>query len=188
MNDLAQLNFLKSQDLLPSNVFLDFGCGQLDGGIPIVEYLDEGNYFGTDVRIRILVDGQRNMKAAGLKKKKKPNFVHLDTYEALPFSDRFDFIWAFSVLTHLNDHQIQKALNFAAQWLKIDGHFLANVTKGEAKDGDWEGFPKVSRSVHFYEEKAKVAGLKMKNLGRLSELGFDHTDDQEIMLSFCKEI
>lgn len=184
MNDQAQLNFLKSQNLLPEHVFLDFDSGE-QGGVSIVEYLNEGNYFGIDTRIRILVDGQRNMKAAGLRSK-NPHFIHMDTYEALPFSERFDVIGAFSVFTHFNDHQAEKALNFIGSWLKINGKFYANVNIGQSSAQESEGLTKSYRPQAFYEEIANKTDLQMTVLGRLNDLGFDNSAE-EIMLSFCKE-
>ena len=41
-----QIAFLKERGLVPSSQLLEIGCGPLTGGIPIIEYLEPGNYVG----------------------------------------------------------------------------------------------------------------------------------------------
>ena len=48
-----QMGFLLNHGLSPSDHFLDVGCGTLRGGIPIIEYLDPGNYTGFDVEMSL---------------------------------------------------------------------------------------------------------------------------------------
>src|SRR5437667_11948751 len=49
-----QMALLKEQGLIPSHKFLEIGCGPLTGGIPIIEYLEPGNYIGIDIRSSVL--------------------------------------------------------------------------------------------------------------------------------------
>lgn len=52
-----QNDFLKSHGLLPHNKFVDIGCGVLRGGLPLIAYLDTGNYVGIDIRKQSLSIG-----------------------------------------------------------------------------------------------------------------------------------
>jgi len=40
-----QINFLRKMGLKTHHQVLDIGCGPLRGGIPLIRYLDAGNYF-----------------------------------------------------------------------------------------------------------------------------------------------
>lgn len=52
-----QLEFLIRQGLKPSDKLLDIGCGSLRLGVKAVPYLDEGNYWGTDLNESLLSTG-----------------------------------------------------------------------------------------------------------------------------------
>ena len=56
-----QINFLKSHGLSPDKTLLDLGCGTLQGGIPIIDYLDVGHYFGIDVRSRVILKAHEEL-------------------------------------------------------------------------------------------------------------------------------
>ena len=52
-----QIKFLTDMDLKPDHYLLDLGCGTLRGGIPIIEYLEIGHYFGfTEEELRKYLD------------------------------------------------------------------------------------------------------------------------------------
>lgn len=44
-----QIDFLKSEGLLPAHRLLDIGCGTLRGGRHFIGYLDAGRYTGTEL-------------------------------------------------------------------------------------------------------------------------------------------
>ena len=56
-----QITSLKSLGLQPRHVFLDLGCGTLRGGIPIIDYLETGNYWGVDVRSKVLSEARNEL-------------------------------------------------------------------------------------------------------------------------------
>src|SRR4030095_1595155 len=107
----------------------------------------------------------------------------------LTLPDRFDFIWCFSVLIHMEDAIATEALAFAARHLADAGALLAHVNVGVAPEGDWEGFPVVTRPLDFYAGLAARAGLRMTPLGTLRELGHvsgNAAADAQIMLRFAR--
>lgn len=46
-----QFQFLLDQGLQKTDKLMDIGCGTLRGGIPMIEYLNIGNYYGMDLRV-----------------------------------------------------------------------------------------------------------------------------------------
>src|SRR5437868_3523477 len=43
-----QFEILKRQGCMPDSKVLEIGCGCLNAGIPIIKYLERGNYVGID--------------------------------------------------------------------------------------------------------------------------------------------
>jgi SAM-dependent methyltransferase len=165
-----QIDFLVRSGLQPSSSLLDLGCGTLRGGIPLIEFLDEGRYAGVDVRPDAMVEALRELADHGLASK-RPNLLCVRDLGQLRLRDEYDVVWAFSVLIHLADEQLADALSFVSSHLRPGGQLLANVNLGEAADGRWEGFPVVRRSLGFYRDAAGARGLDVEDLGTLASLG-----------------
>jgi SAM-dependent methyltransferase len=183
-----QIAFLKQQGLKPNHFLLDFGCGVLRGGIPLIAYLDQGRYYGHEVRPAVLEEGRKALAEAGLGYK-SPTLASGELRD-WHLSESFDFVWAFSVLIHLSDGILEESLGWIAAHLRPGGRLLANVNLDPHTDGEWQGFPVVCRSLEFYGDAAKRCGLRVKSLGRLASLGHvtgSRGQDSQTMLEFSVE-
>lgn len=183
-----QINFLKSMGLAKSNTLLDFGCGTLRGGIPIIEYLDIGNYTGIDVREVVLDEGRKELEEEGLEHK-SPKLIHFENIRDLDIEKEFDVIFAFAVLGHLDHDQLQHSLDFVRKHLSNTGRFFANVHLGSKPDGVWQGFPVISRSFKYYKDISSKSGLTIKRLGTLSDFGHPYSNgkpENKVMLEFTR--
>jgi cyclopropane fatty-acyl-phospholipid synthase-like methyltransferase len=165
-----QINFLQEVGLKPNHKLLDFGCGTLRGGLPLVDYLEPGNYYGLDVRIETLKEACNELEESGLEEK-MPTLVNCHDLSSLILTGGFDFIWAFSVLIHLADTKLEEFLSFAARNLKPDGKIFANVIYGEKSDGCWRIFPLVARTQTFYQNTFLKYGLTICDMGALRDFG-----------------
>lgn len=165
-----QIKFLRDMSLLPGHHLCEIGCGTLRGGIPIIRYLEEGHYCGIEVRESALNEARRELEEAGLEDKAPTLVISQDTSQ-ISLDKRFDFIWAFSVLFHMNDETLKNALSFVKKHLKDNGVFYANVNIGEKAEGNWQGFPVVSRSFEFYESVCAKMDLTPTDIGNLRDLG-----------------
>jgi len=171
MKRAFQISFLRSVGLTPDHYLLDLGCGTLRGGIPIIEYLEPGHYYGVESRAHVLAEGQQELVESGLQDR-LPQLFHFNHLRDRDLGRCFDVVWAFSVLIHLTDEILDEALEFVKRHLASDGTFYANVNIGDAcQDGSWEVFPRVHRSVKFYEQAFLNAGLSLRFMGSLRELG-----------------
>jgi SAM-dependent methyltransferase len=183
-----QAKFLIGHGLRPSDYLLDFGCGTLRGGIPLIRYLDAGHYYGIEVRTEVLDEALRELDESGLQHKQP---VLVSDPSALDLKERFTFAWAFSVLFHLRDEILDETVSLVANSLGKGGVFYANVNIGDAPEGHWADFPVVHRSLDFYQTAASRNQLRLRSLGTLEELGHhsgDPSHDKQIMLEFRKAV
>jgi len=184
-----QINFLKGQGLKPNQKLMDIGCGTLRGGIPLINYLEEGNYYGVEVREKVLNEGRKELQEEKLEDK-KPVLIHFNDFNELNLEEEFDVMFAFSVLIHLSDDICEKCFQFVGRHLADSGSFFANVNTVPRKEGNWQGFPVVSRPLDFYKTLAHQAGLKMSEVGQLANLGHVSNkglSDKQVMLRFEKK-
>lgn len=165
-----QAGFLAGVGLKPGDYLLDLGCGTLRGGLPLIAYLDTGHYYGVDVRPEVLNEAQKELRAAGLGQK-MPTITSVDDLGSTELGLRFDVIWAFSVLIHMDNEVLDGCLDFVKRHLSQTGRFFANVDTIDREEGSWQGFPVVSRSMSFYEDRAATRNLSVRDVGDLASLG-----------------
>ena len=179
-----QIKFLKNQGLESSNLFLDIGCGTLRGGIPIIKFLEPGNYYGIDVREIALNEAKKEVVDEKLERK-KPNLILFEDFKDLNIESKFDKMIAFSVLIHMDDDVLDNCFKFVAKHLKREGKFYANVNIGDGLIGNWQGFPVVAKNLEFYEKLASQYELELRDLGTLRDFqhhsGSKDQDDQKML-------
>ena len=112
-----QVRFLKAMSLSAEHFLLDIGCGTLRGGTPLIEYLQEGHYFGVEVREEVLDEGRKELQEAGLEGN-NPTLLLAPDISRLTIDQTFGYIWAFSVIIHMADEildgareQVEKIFN-----------------------------------------------------------------------------
>jgi cyclopropane fatty-acyl-phospholipid synthase-like methyltransferase len=184
MKQKFQIEFLKEQGLHQSNKLLDIGCGTLRGGIPLIKFLNEGNYFGIEVREKVLAEGLQELKYYNLEYK-NPHLVHFFQFKDLDFCTKFDIIFAFSVFIHFKDSIIEECFDFISKYLTTKGSVYANVNIGSKKEGSWQGFPVVWRPLDFYKNLAETNGLVLSTVGKLGSLGHNsmvESQDNQLMI------
>ncbi len=171
-----QIGFLKKERLKPEDSLLDIGCGTLRGGIPIIEYLETGHYYGIEARSETLEEGRKELVEAGLEHK-SPVLVSSPDILKVNIEKRFEFIWSFSTLIHMTDSILSDTIKFVGAHLLETGVFYANVNIGTSAERTWQGFPVVWRPIAFYQEACAAHGLALEDMGTLRDLG--HTSKIE---------
>ena len=119
-----QFGFLLKQGLSPQHTLVDIGCGSLRCGLPIIRYLDEGNYYGLDINASLIEAGMHELGKEGLTSK-QPHLLVNDKFELSRFGTSFDFAIAQSVFTHLDMNLIVRCLVEVRKILKSGGKFYA---------------------------------------------------------------
>ena len=120
-----QLEFLKSAGLRPANRLLDIGCGSLRGGLPLIRYLDKGNYSGVDISPDLLRAGQSFLRDEGLEWKQATLFCVENLRFAYLEGESFEFIWAQSVLTHMPLPEISELFEHVHRVMASGSQFFA---------------------------------------------------------------
>lgn len=129
-----QLSALQQVGLLPQHKLLDFGCGALRFGLPAIEYLDDGNYYGIDAYPPYIEIGKKLVQAAGITK--KYSVLASKDFELDKFGARFDFGNAQSVFTHMSGDECDRCMAALKQAMVPGGKFFftyligAPVTRG----------------------------------------------------------
>ena len=118
-----QFQFLLDQGLEKTDTLMDIGCGTLRGGIPMIAYLNSANYYGIDVRAEVLNEGRKEVKDANLENK-KPNLISFNHFSDLTIDVKFNVMFAFSVLIHLEDKIAESCFQFVSKSLVVGGVFL----------------------------------------------------------------
>ena len=96
----SDVQFLKEMGLKPHHKFLDVGCAGGRLGYELINYLDKGNYYGFD-KEKKWIEGFRLAIITSNLVQKEPT-VELGDFST-SFSDvKFDFIYAYSVFTHVD--------------------------------------------------------------------------------------
>jgi|ERR1017187_9418825 SAM-dependent methyltransferase len=183
-----QINYLKSVGLMPNHFLVDIGCGTLRGGIPLIDYLEKGHYYGIEFRDFVLEEGKKELKENNLELKAPVLLVSKDL-GTLEMNTKFEYIWAFSVMIHMKDEIAEACLSMVSKHLANNGSYYANVNIGEWAEGNWEGFPVVCRSLEFYKTMAAKYNLKVEDVGDLKSLGHVtgiEKQDSQRMLRFSK--
>jgi SAM-dependent methyltransferase len=104
---------------------LEIGCGRLHAGIPLMQYLDKGNYVGVDPNEWLRQTAIKNRHVRQVIEEKQPRFLSVDDFDASELGIKFDLVLSHSVLSH------------CAHWqLEI---FLRNVGKVLAPGGTHSG-------------------------------------------------
>ena len=166
-----QFDLLKRRGLLPHHRLLEIGCGPLTGGLPLIGYLNPGNYTGVDVRDSVLNLAWKEVGKAGLSAR-NPRLIQSSSFGSNELrGQQFDFVLSFSVLYHLSDEILASYLAAVRERLNATGQCLANVNTQDASS-TWLEFPFLRRTIEDYENLARSKGLETSRLGELAELGF----------------
>ena len=125
------LDWLIQHGLKPEHRLLDYGCGVLRAGRYLIPYLNKGNYVGIDISWARIQKGHLVLREAGISR---------DDYEAHLAKDcllkelkdqKFDMIWANSVLTHMPERDIREFLCALRPHFNKSGAFFFTFSPSE---------------------------------------------------------
>jgi ubiquinone/menaquinone biosynthesis C-methylase UbiE len=118
-----QFDYLLKHGLKPDMRMLDIGCGNLRAGRLFIDYLDSGNYYGTDISPDILLAAQRTVQDYGLQRKLPYLTLTTDLKLAFLPDSHFDIVHAHSVFSHSPLSLIDECLAHVGRIMTPGGRF-----------------------------------------------------------------
>jgi SAM-dependent methyltransferase len=129
-----QFEYLTSHGLKPGMRMLEIGCGNLRAGRLFIDYLDAGNYYGTDISPDILLAAERTIVEYGLQRK-LPYLSPVSDLrlEFLP-DGYFDVVHAHSVFSHSPLSVIEECLSHVGRIMVPGGFFDFTFDRTEGSE------------------------------------------------------
>jgi ubiquinone/menaquinone biosynthesis C-methylase UbiE len=165
-----QFDYLTSHGLKPDMRMLDIGCGNLRAGRLFIDYLDAGNYYGTDISPDILLAAQQTLVEYGLQQKLPYLALVSDMKLAFLPDDHFDVVHAHSVFSHTPLGLIEECLAHVGRVMAPGGFF--DFTFDETKGTEHQ----VLREDFYYRAQtlidlARRYGLDARYMADWAETG-----------------
>lgn len=124
---LIQLKLLISLGLKPEHKLIEFGCGALNGSLPIFTFLQRGNYVGVDPNSWLrTVRTIKSFKTFRKRLEKKPKFLSNADFQGPRDQNDFDFVFSHSVLSHASRSQVSNFFKNSSSLLKNGGIIVSS--------------------------------------------------------------
>jgi len=126
-----QFELLRREGCRTESKVLEIGCGCLHAGIPLIQYLEKGNYVGVDPNKWLWQKAMKNRQVRQLIAEKQARFLSVDDFDASELSIKFDLVFAHSVLSHCAHWQLEQFLRNTGKILAPGGRILASIRLAE---------------------------------------------------------
>jgi ubiquinone/menaquinone biosynthesis C-methylase UbiE len=149
-----QIAYLVKHGLMPTDMLLDFGCGNLRAGRRLIEYLNVAHYTGIDISPNILKAGIQTIAKFNLQAKRPYVYLVSDNSLSLFQDSSFNVIQAHSVFSHMPMGAIKEALSSCFRVLKPGGFF--DFTYFEIENG----YKQFLNEDFYYTREAMLAAVR----------------------------
>jgi len=160
-----QYEFMLARGLVPEDSFLDYGCGALRGTIRLVDYLDDGNFYGSDISIGLLKEAL--LECQRLKLKHIPILQLMDSFDVSSiFGRKFDYVLCNSVTVHIHPEDIQELCFSISSVLEETGKAYLSIHPLDEKEDNphrWDGYRWWYKRSWFAKEATK-GGLNLSSI------------------------
>lgn len=172
-----QFDFLVCNGLLPHHRILDIGCGTLRGGCHAIEYLNKSSYTGIDISNKAIAFAKQLVEKEMLSEK-LPRLI-VNGSKQLKFNEffgeKFDYILAQSVFTHLMDDHISECFENVGKIMSENSIFYFTFNEASAyRQGKLNHF---YYPLVFFKSLAESYGFKLQDCS--SE--YDHPAGQKML-------
>jgi len=159
-----QLEFLTRHGLERHHTLLDIGCGTLRAGRHFMRYLDPGHYTGADISKVALAYARKLVKKQRLTDRKPRLLLNATkrlTFDFVP-GERFDFLNAYSVFTHLNEAHVAECFEHLDHVMHDKSVFFFSYNA--APQHHQSGIKDFEYPFAFFEELARRHGFAVEDL------------------------
>jgi len=161
-----QFELLKREGCIPSSKVLEIGCGWLNAGVHLIQYLDKGCYVGIDPNEWLRNAAIKQYSVHKLVDEKQARFLSLNNFDASAVGLKFDYIFANSILTHFAHWQLEQFFTNTSKVLAQNGRILASIRLAEGNAFGNKGSPDKKDSKN---KKWKYPGFSFFTLSTVVE-------------------
>lgn len=172
----AQYEICRAAGLKPSHKLLEIGCGCLSAGFILMQYVDFGHYCGIDPNKWLIDAALGNSFIAQIAARSAPRFVYNNQFDATPFGEAFDFIFAHSVLSHASVETMNQFLDGCTKVSASPTKIVASFRNGPTNHATGWIYP--DHSYLFFDEIAEEAAVR----GWHAELRHEY---KEMLIAQC---
>jgi SAM-dependent methyltransferase len=175
-----QFELLRREGCRPESKVLEIGCGNLHGAVPLIRYLEKGNYVGVDPNEWLREAAMKKRRIRSLVEKKCARFLSVDDFDASELGICFDFVLSHSVLSHSADWQLELFLRNVGKVLAPAGRILASIRLAEGNRYGSTGTPDREDSKHKEWQYPDVTWFKLGTVERTANaLGLEIVHAEE---------
>ena len=132
MSGFIQLVILIKEGLNNRSNVLELGCGALTLGVPLIDYLDSGCYYGIDPNEHLRKSTMSYDNVNKLIKEKSAIFESVDCLYPLKASNKkFDYVFAHSVFSHTSTYQFELFLENISKFINFDSKIILSLRLAE---------------------------------------------------------
>jgi len=164
-----QFELVKREGCRPSSKVLEIGCGNLHGAVPLIQYLEQGNYVGVDPNKWLRQVAMKNHHVRLLVKKKRARFLGVDDFDVSKLGVKFDFVFSHSVLSHCAHWQLEVFLRNISKVLAPGGRILASIRLAEGNAYGSSGTPDREDSKDQMWQYPGVSWFKLSTVKEAAE-------------------
>jgi len=161
--------------LKASHTLLDIGCGPLQGGIKLIEYLEPNHYVGIDLRHDPIIEAYKQVARYKLVHK-NPTLIVSHSFGREELADHtFDFFWTSQLLYHLPLGLIDAMFQHITTRMTPTSVFYGDIIDYRLKsdpDANWQEFKFYRHQPNDLMKIAEEAGLDMDVLGQIGDFGY----------------
>jgi SAM-dependent methyltransferase len=124
---IAELAVLITHGCRPEHQVLEIGCGALNAGYPVIQYLNAGNYRGVDPNRWLIEDSLKNPRVQEAVAAKGAGFDYNADFRGDLFGMKFDYVLSHSVLSHAAHWQWEPFLQNLDKCVRPGSLILASL-------------------------------------------------------------
>lgn len=133
-NPQTDVQFLKTMGLKPSHKILDIGCGGGRLGNELINYLNTNNYYAFDKESNWISEFRKAIIQNNLTDK-KPTILLSDFSWSLEDDVKFDYVYAYSVFTHVGPDLVKQCLNNLKKHMTSSSKFYTTLIVKATNNG-----------------------------------------------------
>lgn len=165
-----QFEFFKERGLRNDHRFLDIGCGNLRAGRYFINFLEKDRYVGIDVSMKILKAAELEIKNLGLAAKEPKVFLTQDLkFDELADSEKFDYINAHSVFTHIPESDVAECFANLHRVMGKHSRFYFTYYESQYRDPlvyAADPYLRFSYPLEMLQRLGQPHGLSIRNVER----------------------